>query len=196
MRVVKILLSLLLALGCGTVGWTTAAEKGSAETAEKAKLRVGTFDSRAVAIAYFNSEMRQKHTRQLMDEYEKAKATKDQEKITQLEALRHSNEVRVHQQGFGTASVANILTEIKEQLPGIAQEAGVDVLVSKWDLAYQSPSAELVDVTDLLIKPFHPNERVLGWIKDLKQHPPVPQDELAKELKGHLEQHDDSGKAH
>ena len=194
MRVTKIALVLLFVLGAWAVGSATGAEGADGGKAEKAKLRVGTFDSRAVAVAYFNSEVRRRHTRQMMDEYEKAKAANDQQKVKQLEATRRTNEERIHQQGFSTASVANILAEIKDEMPGIAREAGVDVIVSKWDIAYQSPSAEFVDVTGLLIKPFHPNERVLGWIKDLEKQTPIPLEELRKELREHLDEHAGSEK--
>jgi hypothetical protein len=47
-------------------------------------------------------------------------------------------------------------------------------MVSKWELNYQSPEVEVVDVTDELVALFHPSEKVLGWVKDLKNHPPLP----------------------
>ena len=188
MRVTNAALVLFLVFGGWAASSATRADEANGGKAETAKLRVGTFDSRAVAVAYFNSEMRRQQARQMMEEYKKAKTANDQQKIKELEAKRRANETQIHRQGFSTASVANILAEIKDQMPGIAKEAGVDVIVSKWEIAYQSDSAEFVDVTGLLIKPFQPDKKVLGWINDLQKRKPIALQDLEKELTGHLEE--------
>ncbi len=188
MRAMNVALVLLLPLGGWAANSASKAEGADAGKAESAKIRVGTFDSRAVAVAYFNSEMRRQRTQRMIDEYQKAKTANDQKKIKELEAIRRANEQQIHRQGFSTASVANILAEIKDQLPGIAKEAGVDLIVSKWEIAYQSDSAEFVDVTGLLIKPFQPDKKVLGWITDLQKRKPIPLQDLENELKGHFEE--------
>jgi len=188
MRAMSFALVLLLSLGGWAASSAIKAEGADVEKAEKAKIRVGTFDSRAVAVAYFNSEMRRQHTRRMMDEYQKAKAANDQKKVKEFEAIRRANEQQIHRQGFSTASVANILAQIKDQLPGIAKEAGVDLIVSKWEIAYQSDTAEFVDLTGLLIKPFQPDKKVLGWITDLQKRKPIALQDLENELKGHFEE--------
>jgi hypothetical protein len=88
----------------------------------------------------------------------------------------------MHQQGFGTAPVDNILKHIEHQLPAIAREAGVDVIVSKWQITWQAPGVETVDVTDLMVKPFKPSERTLKTIAELRRHAPIPNEKL-KNLK-------------
>jgi hypothetical protein len=154
--------------------------------AEAARLRVGTFDSRAVAVAYVNSDAGRRYVRQISDEYQKAKAAHDEPKAKQLAEKGRATQDLFHQQGFGTASVANILAEIKDQLPGVARQAGVDVIVSKWDLAYQSEAAAFVDVTELLVQPFHPNEKVRRWIEQLRQKAPISAEELRKHPRDRL----------
>jgi hypothetical protein len=176
-------LALILALVVGT--WSTgrfARAEGADGQPERARVRVGTFDSRAVAVAYTRTESFGQSVKKLMDEGKKAEAAGDQEKIKELKAAGRAGQDLIHQQGFGTASVANILDTIKDQLPDIAQKAGVDVIVSKWDITYQTPSAEFVDVTHEMIKPFKPNEKTLKIIEDLLKHPPVSAEELKKHV--------------
>ena len=72
----------------------------------------------------------------------------------------------------------DILARIEDELPGIAEEAGVDVIVSKWTLTYRSPKAKLVDVTDLLAAEFDPDEETLKSIREIVKIEPVPLDEL------------------
>ena len=173
------ILFVLLALGCLVAGWGAAAERPPAKP-ERAKLRVGTFDSRAVPIAYANSEVFKRELSKLMEEHKKAKAAGDTEKVKKLEEQGKAQQVRFHEQGFSTGRVDNLLEHIKDKLPAIAREASVDLIVSKWDVVYQGPAVELVDVTELVVKPFNPNERARGWIKDLEKVAPIPLEDARK----------------
>jgi hypothetical protein len=47
-------------------------------------------------------------------------------------------------------------------------------LASKWELAYQNPSLEVVDVTSHLVKIFNPDERTLKILDELSKQPPIP----------------------
>ena len=84
----------------------------------------------------------------------------------------------VHKQGFGTWSVDNILDNIKGKIPKIAKQADVDVIVSKWDIVYQRSGVEFVDVTDLMVQPFDPDESTLKTIQEVLKRAPVPLEEL------------------
>jgi hypothetical protein len=68
-------------------------------------------------------------------------------------------------------------------LPAIAQAAGVQLIVSKWDIAYQSPEAELIDLTAEIIKPFQPSDRTLKTIEELKKLAPLSDDQLVEREK-------------
>ncbi len=72
----------------------------------------------------------------------------------------------------------DIIARIEDKLPGIAKEAGVDVIVSKWTLAYRGPAAEFVDVTDLLAAEFDPDEATRKGIREIVETEPVPLDQL------------------
>jgi hypothetical protein len=162
------------------VGAAMFGSRPTATAAEKEKMRVGTFDSRAIAAAYAASDFNNAYVKRLKQEHDKAKAAGDKAKLAELEAEANAQQERLHQQGFGTASVADILEHVKDKLPAIAKEAGVDAIASKWDIAYRAPAAEFVDVTPLMVKPFQPNERTLRIIEDLGKRAPVPAKELKK----------------
>jgi len=138
-----------------------------------AKVRVGAFDSRAVTIAYARSAMFATTTKNWMDRYEKAKAEKNEAVIKECEAWPSNYHQYQMLQSFSLASVADILEKVKDQLPKAAQEAGVDILVSKWELAFQNPSFEIVDVTSYLVKIFKPDEQTLKIIEGLSKQAPI-----------------------
>ena len=55
---------------------------------------------------------------------------------------------------------------------------GVDLILSKWDLAYQNPNATLTDVTPALVNLFHPDQATLNVLASLARKDPVPLEEL------------------
>lgn len=61
------------------------------------------------------------------------------------------------------------------QKPGAGgcQNAGVQIIVSKWDIAYQQPSVELFDVTDAMVNLFEPDAETLNIIDEIRAKAPV-----------------------
>ena len=74
--------------------------------------------------------------------------------------------------GFSNAPIDDILLQVKDKLPGIAQQTGVDVIVAKLD--YQKPDVITVDVTDQVVALFHPNAKTLKTIAELRKRDPFP----------------------
>jgi len=146
-------------------------------------LQVGTFDSRAIAIAHGRSKVFNQYLSNLREKLNKAKEEGDETLVKELESLGPAIQQVLHQQGFSIASVADILDKFKADLPKIAQEAGVDIIVSKWEVVYNNPSIEIVDVTSHLVKLFNPDENTLKMLEDSHKHIPIPLLELLLELK-------------
>jgi uncharacterized membrane protein len=144
----------------------------------KGVLRVGTFDSRAVAVAYVRSAAGGAKIKRLMEQYEQAKAAGNEAEMKRLQAEGKAAQDRLHQQGFSTASVANIMETIQDQLPAIAKQAGVELILSKWDAVYLAPGSETIDVTDLILKPFNPDKKTLDIVEQLRKHAPIPMEKL------------------
>ena len=138
------------------------------------KVRVGIYDSRAVAIAFAHSDWNKKRLDPKMVEMEKAKAIGDTKKIKELDEWGKAQQAKLHRQGFSTAPVDDILEHIKENLPQIAKDTNVIALVSKWNkkTLKRYKSAELIEVTDLIAAQFNPNEKVLRTIEQIKNKKP------------------------
>lgn len=146
--------------------------------ADQFELRVGIFDSRAVATAWYRSKAHMKLVSEAKAEYKKAKAAGDTKRAAELEKEGEGGQEAAHRQGFGNEPIDNVLERIEKDLPKIAESAGVDILVSKWEIAYQSKSAKFVDVTWEMVNLFDPDEDTVELIKELIEMEPVPLDQL------------------
>ena len=163
----------------------TGAEPAVKDAGQTVKpLRVGTFDSRAVALAYYRKFYRSPEfvarLKRLKEERDQANAAGDHEKAKKLEAEGRAGQEHSHSQVFGSAPVDEIVAKIKDQLPEIAKQAGVDIIVSKWSVTYRSPDTEFVDVTEPMAKLFQPDEQTWKMLRDLTKHQPVSAEELQK----------------
>ena len=145
-------------------------------------LRIGVYDSRAVAVAYGNSAEFRKSLDAVTADHKKAKDAKDDKRVKEIETQMKAKQRRAHEQGFSTGSVADIMAKIKDSLPGVAKKAGVDVIVSKWEVNYQSPGIKVVDVTDDLVSLFHVSAKGLEWAKGIKAQPPVPIEQITDDM--------------
>ena len=162
----------------GLAAHTTVGAQQSQEKTSGSKVRVGTFDSRALAMAYYRSEAFNRQMNDLRAEHEKAKAAGDEKRVKELDAEGPALQELIHKQGFSTWPVDNILERIKGKIPEIATQADVEVIVSKWDIVYQRSGVEFVDVTDLMVRPFDPDEGTLTIIKNIQKQDPVPLEKL------------------
>ena len=168
-----------LALGFGFL--LILPTQSPAESPQPAKLRVGTFDSRAVAMAYYRSSDHMEYIQGLKAEYAQAKEDGDEKRMEELEALGEGSQHVAHKQGFGSWPVHDILVRIRDEIPGIAEKAGVDIIISKWELVHMREGCEFVDVTVLMAEPFDPSPETWKLIKEeLPKVDPVPLEELEK----------------
>jgi hypothetical protein len=157
----------LLATAAGVLAQTAATQP-----AEKNAMRIGTYDARAVAIAYAQSDAFNRKISAMRDELKQAEAAKDAKRAAELKSQGQAQQALLHLQGFGNAPVDDILAGIRDQLPGIASAAGVDLIVR--DVDYAADGVVKIDVTDALVKPFKPSEKALKTIAELRKHQPIP----------------------
>lgn len=146
------------------------------------RFRIGTFDSRAVAVAAVNSAAFAAKLKEVRADYDAAKAANDTVRMKQIEARMQTKQRRQHEQGFSTASVMNLLEPVKKELSAVAKAAGVNLIVSKWEVAYQAAGTDVVDVTDQIVELFKPSPRALKWVEDLKKKAPIPLDALPEHI--------------
>ena len=166
-------IGVLLCAAATVPGLDPAQLAGAGASSRSAPVTVGTFDSRALAVAHVRSAAFAEELTALRAELEEARAAGNDERVRELEELGPELQARAHGQAFGTDPVDDILARIDDRLPAIAEEAGVDLVVSTWDLAYRKPKLELVDVTDLLVAEFDPDQATLDVIEDVRAADPV-----------------------
>jgi hypothetical protein len=154
--------------------------RAKAESATAKPLRVGVYDSRAIAVACLRTEWWNKQIQEKMKERDKAKAAGDTQKVKELEEWGQSSQTKAHLQGFGTAPVKNLLETVKDKLPQVAQQAGVDIIVSKWQIDYQAKDAQFVDVTNAMAALYNPDEKTLKIIEEMKSVKPIAEEEILK----------------
>jgi len=166
------ILGLTLLAGCAAKSATRAAATG----------RVGTYDSRAIAVAFAGTETFRQQLAKLQADHEQAKAAGDKNRMAELEQQGMAQQKRLHCQGFSTAPVDDIMINLKEQLSQIARTAGVAQIISKWDKAALAryPDAELVDVTMALVDALHPDARSRKWAMDMQRSKPIPLQQAEK----------------
>jgi hypothetical protein len=175
----RIVMAVLLTAAFGITGLVRDHGAHAETTKASSPVRLGVFDSRAVAIAYYRSDAHMEYIKNLKAEYAAATEAGDDARAEELSHEGESSQALAHKQGFGSWPVDDLLDRIADDLPAIARNAGVDVIVSKWDIVHADPSLEFVDVTLAMVQPFHPDEAVLKLIRDeLPKVDPVPIAEL------------------
>ena len=136
-------------------------------------VRLGVFDSRAVAIAYAQSPAFGPELQRLRTQLEQAKAAKNDKLAAELETKGQTQQALLHLQGFSIGSVSEILAKYKDAVAAVAKEAKVSVVVSQYELIYQGPGIETVDVTEALVKKINDSPKVLAGLADLKKNKPL-----------------------
>ena len=144
--------------------------------------RVGIYDSRAVAFAYFWSAAQQQTLKERMAAAKAAKAAGDQATYATIAQEMKERQSRNHLQVFSTAPVDDAMAALKARLPQLAAQAGVGDFVSKWDEAalQKFPMDARVDMTDLLVQEFKLPESQQKVLETIKRAPPVPLDEARR----------------
>jgi hypothetical protein len=141
---------------------------------EAAPLRIGVYDSRAIAVAFAGSKfLRVGEKKQALKE---ARAAGDEGRAKELEAWGEKRQRQLHRQGFGRVPVTDLLAHVKDRLPEVAREAGVDAIA--FECNYLAPGVEKVDITLELVMLFDPSERTLRTVNEIFKHEPVDLDEI------------------
>ena len=143
-------------------------------------LRVGTFDSRGIALAYGRSarpDCLLAKVAELRNEYEQARKAGNEDRMKELEMEPPALQEQIHKQVFGGAPIDDILALIKDDLSKVAEAASVKLIVS--DVLHSSPGVELVDITKEMCAPFEPDGETLKMIKQVIATPPVAESELS-----------------
>jgi hypothetical protein len=143
------------------------------------RLRIGTYDSRAVAVAYAGSDLMRQRLQQLMKDRDAARAAGDQQKVKQLEDQGAALQRKLHRQGFSDVPVDDLLENVKDSLPKVAKDANVAMIVRHVNFT-DDAAVEVVDVTDRLVEQFNPSDKTRKMAADIRTRAPADLDEIDK----------------
>ncbi len=133
------------------------------------KIRVGVYDNRAIAMAYFGSE----HNIFLKKRAENHEALEagDTARSRELTVWVERFQRQIHFQGFCRVPVDDLLLLVKDKMAGVARRTGVDLI--GWSPDYAVLEVETVDITAELVALFDPSEMKLKQIEGLKGTEPT-----------------------
>lgn len=137
-------------------------------------LRVGTYDTRAIAIAHASSDHNPVALK--MREMKAAQAAGDKQKVRELEAWGQKHQEHLHYMGFSRFPVDELLAPVQGEVSGLAQRLDLDLIAPFVD--YRAGGVEIVDITGDLVAIYKPSDRTLESIRELGKHPPLPPEEV------------------
>lgn len=143
-------------------------------------LKLGTYDSRIVTMAYSRSE----HFTKVMNEMKESEAImQSNDTAKKIEAIYKifTKQYILHQQVFSSGSSAFILDLVKDKLPQVAKDAGVFAIVSKWELTFVDPNVEVKDLTMPVSKLFNPSGDFDQMVPQMQAQAPIPLEEFTVE---------------
>ena len=136
------------------------------------KVRVGSYDSRLIAVAYYNSKL----FKLPAEVREKMKAAQEKNDTVTISAISKEMPLRqryMHEQGFGKASVCYLIEEIKDKVAEYVKKEKLDFIVSKWEMSFINPNYEVVDITLSLSNLFEPSMDMKKMMTDLNSNDPI-----------------------
>ncbi|MBI5325724.1 MAG: hypothetical protein HZB41_10730 [Ignavibacteriae bacterium] len=145
----------------------------TSELIAKGKQRIGVYDSRVIAICWFQSEEGQKNMKSLMDEFKTAKSKGDTVQAKKLEEKGQLTQRILHDKGFGRGSVAEIIENKLNELKELAKKEKLMAICSKWELNFSSPDVEVVDITMNVLDMFNATDKVKKMVEEMKGIEPI-----------------------
>ncbi len=139
------------------------------------KQRIGVYDSRIIAIWYFQGGDGEftKIMKEFMASMKKAQDNKDTIEVKKLSEKAQISQRIAHDKGFGRGSVAEIVQNKQEEFRSLAKNENLIAIVSKWEVNYSTQDVELVDVTLKLLELFKANDNIKKMIDEMKSIEPI-----------------------
>lgn len=163
------LIAAAVAAVLAVVGVGQPSDAAADTDAPPSKTRIGTYDNRAIAVAYAPSRFNPvKHK---MAEYEAAKAAGDDKKVKQLEQWGQQQQRLLHFQGFGRVPVDDLLAHVRDGVAQLAKDKHLAAIVMDCD--HVAENVEVVDVTADLVELFDPSDKTRKMAARIKDAEPV-----------------------
>jgi hypothetical protein len=168
---IVVVMALAAALGFAAMAQTSAGptDAGAAGASGGKKIRIGVYDTRAIAIAWAASEYNP--VKEKWAALEAAKKAGDQQKVKELEAWGPAHQRLLHFQGFGRVPVGDLLLPVRNEVARLAKEKGLAAIAMECD--YTAPNAEAVDVTEALVELYKPSDRTRQVVRSMQNVKPL-----------------------
>jgi hypothetical protein len=147
-----------------------AARSAGADAPPGAKVRIGVYDNRAVAIAFAASSFNP--VKEKMKAYAKAEAAGDDAAMKELKAWGETYQHQLHYQGFCRVPVDDLLQPVQKQVAELGREHDLAAITMQCE--FTGDNAVVVDITDDLVKLFNPSEKALEHVRNIRNVKPVP----------------------
>jgi hypothetical protein len=172
-------------LACLFLSWGTAPAADDTAKSGPGPVRIGLYDSRALAYAHFWSPECQRDLQELIKAAREAKASGQTNRFKELASKIKKQDAQNHLQVFSTAPVDDVLAAMKERLAAVQKETGVSRFVSKWDASAlnQLPTTEKIEVTDQLLREFKLTDQQKKVVEEMRKQKPLPLDQATKLLR-------------
>ncbi len=157
------------------VGFGADRAVAAPDSAATGGLRIGVYDSRAIAVAYVGSPVHEQRLAAATAERRKAREVRDAAAVPRIEAEGQAQQKHLHRQAFGKEPVDDILAQIPAEVAAVRKAHDIAVLVSKWDEAALAAQRgrETVDVTEALVDALRPNVRQRQRALAIRSNPPA-----------------------
>jgi hypothetical protein len=142
---------------------------GAARSSGGGKIRIGVYDTRAVAIAWALS--RYNPVQEKRAALEAAKKAGDAKKVKDLETWGPAHQRLLHFQGFGRVPVGDLLQPVKNDLARLAAKTGLAAITMQCDNI--APNVEVVDITDAIVELYKPSDRTRNTVREMRAIKPV-----------------------
>jgi hypothetical protein len=144
-----------------------ASAKDAPGPAASAKVRVGTFDPRAVAIAYYRSPLHEQRLDALVAEQKRARAAGDEQRVRQLEKQGKASQDLAHRQAFGNGPYDSLAEQLDSIYPAVAKAHDVKLITAQ--LAFATPDVDRIDLTDAILQALEADEKTRKVIDDMRR---------------------------
>ena len=145
-------------------------------TERSPRVRIGVYESRAVAVAYARSHFNP--VQQKMAEHAAAKQAGDEKKVKELEEWGQQHQRALHFQGFCRVPVTDLLEHVKPGLHKILADQRLVAISMSCDVT--SADVELVDVTDQIVDLYEPSAQTRETISQIRKVEPASLSSVAQ----------------
>ena len=132
-------------------------------------LRIGTYHAPSLVVAWVRSAQHARELDALVAARDAAAQAGDQAKVAECERKGAEGQELAHRQLAGEAGTQDILERVQADLPEVRRKANVQQIVPEGEVL--GDQVEIVDVTDLLVELFHPDDATRRLIADVRKHP-------------------------